>query len=150
MKDVIISITGVQHLSEGDADSIEFVTDGNYKYNGEQDITLSYKESELTGMEGTVTLFEVVPEGVVMSRTGNVNTRMFFEEGKKHLFLYETPYGVASMGVNTRKIHHNLSPHGGDMEIDYIVDVENNVIGHNQFKINVREAKGTVEYGESD
>ena len=85
-----------------------------------------------------------MPDGVVLSRTGNVNSRMIFEEGKKHHFLYETPFGTASMGVNTRRIHTKLGEHGGDMEIDYIIDVENNVIGRNQFKINVREAKGTV------
>ena len=33
-------------------------------------------------------------------------------------------------------------PMGGDMEIDYIVDLDHGVVGRNKFRINVREQKG--------
>ena len=49
MKDVIISIKGVQSLPQGESDSVELVTEGKYSFrdgHGE----LSYMESELTGM----------------------------------------------------------------------------------------------------
>jgi uncharacterized beta-barrel protein YwiB (DUF1934 family) len=140
MKDVIISITGVQHSEEGQKNSIELVTDGEYGFsNGES--AFSYMESELTGLEGTRTSFTVGPMGVVMSREGNMNTRMVFEEGKKHYFLYDTPYGSATMGVNTHKIKAQMGEHGGEMEIDYVIDFEHAVVGRNKFIINVRESK---------
>ena len=97
MKDVIISIKGTQNDPNGGDNVIELVTDGEFSYeNGEG--TLSYMESELTGLEGTRTSFTISPMGVVMVREGSLNSRMVFEEGRKHCFLYETPFGAATMG----------------------------------------------------
>lgn len=138
MKDVIISITGVQSFNKEDKDSIELVTDGKYFFSDDETL-LSYMESELTGLEGTKTSFSVDSMGVIMSREGNINSRMVFEEGKKHFFLYETQFGSATMGVDTLKIKNKLGEHGGDMEIDYIIDFDHAVVGRNKFKINVRE-----------
>lgn len=140
MKNVIISIKGTQNEPHGEDNVIELVTDGVFSYeNGEG--MLSYMESELTGLEGTKTSFTISPMGVVMTREGSLNSRMVFEEGKKHCFIYETPFGSATMGVNTTNISVSLDEHGGDMEIDYIVDFQHSVVGHNMFRINVSEQK---------
>lgn len=140
MKDVIISITGMQLLDGGRDDQIELSTGGKYGVEGDETV-FSYMESELTGMEGTKTSFSVKPSGVIMSREGSLNTRMVFEEGKKHFFLYETPYGAVTMGVDTHRINNHLREDGGDIEIDYVLDFDHVVIGRNKFKINVREQK---------
>ena len=143
MKDVIISIVGTQNSDQADSDSVELVTDGKYDYSPTGETKLYYSESELTGLEGTTTSFTVNPMGgIVMSREGKTNTCMVFEQGKKHYFLYDTPFGSATMGVDTSRIRSALNEHGGDMEIDYTVDFEHAVIGRNNFKINIREAKG--------
>lgn len=141
MKDVIISIKGVQSLPQGESDSVELVTEGKYSFrdgHGE----LSYMESELTGMKGTRTSFIFTPEEVVLSREGTLTSRMIFQEGRKNTFLYDTPYGSATMGLDTHRIYSTLGPMGGDMEIDYIVDFDHAVVGRNKFRINVREQKG--------
>ncbi len=138
-KDVIISIVGTQIFADDDKDVIELVTDGKYLHkNGET--YFSYMESELTGLEGTKTTFSVKPDAVTMSRVGTLNTTMIFEPGKKHYFLYDTPYGAATMSVSTRSVSHELGEHGGDMEIEYLIDLEHTTIGRNNFKINVRES----------
>jgi uncharacterized beta-barrel protein YwiB (DUF1934 family) len=67
---------------------------------------------------------------------------MVFCEGKKNTFLYETPYGSATMGLDTHKINFSMGPKGGDMEIDYIVDFDHTMVGRNSFRINVREQGG--------
>ena len=142
MKDVIISIVGTQNPDAADRDSVELVTDGKYDYSPNGETKLYYSESELTGLEGTTTSFTVSPMGIVMSREGKTNTCMVFEQGKKHYFLYDTPFGSATMGVDTSRIRSSLDEHGGDMEIDYTVDFEHAVIGRNNFKIYIREARG--------
>lgn len=140
MKKVMISIRGTQQSEHGDDDAIELITDGEYVYSADGETTFTYMESELTGLEGTRTSFTILPDVVTMQREGKLNSRMVFEEGKKHLFLYDTPYGAATMGVNTNRIAARLGENGGDMEIDYILDFEHTVIGRNKFKINIREA----------
>ena len=139
MKDVIISVTGIQHGADG-PDAMELVTAGQYGVSADE-IRLTWEESELTGMEGTRTSVTVQPRSVVMTREGKVNTSMEFEEGKKRYFLYETPYGAATMGLDTQSIRSGLGLHGGDMEIVYTVDVNQTIVGRNRFYIQVREPK---------
>lgn len=138
-KDVIISIVGTQTFADNDKDVIELVTDGTYSHE-EGETRFSYMESEITGLAGTKTSFSVRPDAVTMSRVGTLNTTMIFEPGKKHHFIYDTPYGAATMGLRTKSVRHSLGEHGGDMEIEYVIDLEHTIIGRNNFKINVRES----------
>jgi len=141
IKNVIISIRGTQNFTQDPNDTVELVTDGEYTYeNGHGRLT--YMESELTGMEGTKTSFIFSPTEVVLSREGSLTSRMVFREGQKNTFLYDTPFGSATMGLNTHKITSSLGPKGGDMEIDYIVDFDHAMVGRNSFHINVKEQGG--------
>lgn len=144
MKDVIISITGVQNYPHGSDDAVELVTEGKYSYRDGHGV-LSYMESELTGMQGTRTSFTFTPDEVVLSREGTLTSKMIFREGTKNTFLYDTPFGSATMGLDTHRIHSTLGPRGGDMEIDYVVDFDHAVVGRNKFRINVREQGGATD-----
>jgi len=137
-KDVIISIKGAQ-TSEDDNDFYEFVTDGTYKYE-DSACEFTYMESELTGLEGTKTTFHIEKKQVLLTREGSVNSQMLFENGQKHYFMYETPYGAAQLGVRTHNIKSGLDEHGGDIELSYAVDVDSVELGKNDFRINIREA----------
>lgn len=144
LKDVIISITGVQNFPQGSDDTVELVTEGKYCYRDGKG-ELSYMESELTGMQGTRTSFTFTPTEVVLSREGTLTSKMVFREGTKNTFLYDTPFGYATMGLDTHKIHSTMGPRGGDMEIDYVVDFDHAVVGRNKFRINVREQGGAAD-----
>ena len=146
MKDVIISITGTQYASPDAGDAIELVTDGQYCFKDGHG-KLTYNESALTGMEGTVTSFLISPGEVILAREGTLTSRMVFREGTKNTFLYDTPYGSTTMGLGTHSIHSTLSEGGGELEIDYIVDFDHTVVGRNRFKINVREQVGGEKNG---
>ena len=139
MKDVIISVTGVQNSQDG-PDSLQLVTAGKYGVDSDQ-ICLTWEESELTGMEGTRTSITVQPRSVVLSREGKLNTSMEFLEGKKSYFLYETPFGSATMGLDTQRIRSSFDLHGGNREIEYTVDVDQTIVGRNRFYIHVQEPK---------
>ena len=102
---------------------------------------LSYAETELTGMKGTVTTFAVQGPKVILNRTGGINSQMVFEEGKQHTSLYETPFGELSIDIQTSKLLHNLTERGGLMEIKYSIAVEHTVTGRNCFKVQVRRKK---------
>lgn len=141
LKDVLISIRSVQDCGGTGEDSMEFVTDGYYLYDGGVGC-LSYQESEVTGMEGTRTSVMVAPDQVVVDRDGTVNSRMIFQEGLKSSFQYVTPYGTANFGVDTRKIRHSFGENGGHMEIDYVVNMEHAVVTRNKFQITVKQAEG--------
>ena len=140
-QEVMISVKGIQQFEAADKDSIELVTRGSLDRDGGV-LTLQYEESELTGLEGTLTTIQVEPERVTMMRTGQVNTQMVFQEGRRHLSMYNTPYGAMAVGVNTRHLYAELDEAGGDIEIDYAIEIDHAIVGRNVFQINVKQADG--------
>ena len=139
MKDVIISVTGFQNGRHG-PDSMQLITAGQYGVDADE-IKLTWDESELTGLEGTRTSITIQPRSVVVRREGEMNSTLEFEEGRKSYFLYETPFGSATMGVDTQRIRSCLDFHGGEMEIEYTLDVNQTIVGRNRFYIRVQEPK---------
>ena len=138
MKDVLITINSIQNLDGEDRLGPELITQGTYDY-ASDGARFSYMESELTGLDGTKTQFHIRPDEVVMSRRGAVNAQLVFHKGENNRFLYHTPYGALTMGVNTHRLEWRMDEHGGEMEIEYDLDVETSHISRNKFKINVRE-----------
>ena len=134
---VLLSIWGEQYFDGIDPDATELMTEGTMALT-EDGMVLSYEESELTGMEGTTTTFEVKGPRVTLTRSGAVNSQMVFEEGRQHTSLYETPFGELSVDIQTSELKHNLTERGGLMEIKYSIAVEHTVTGRNCFKIRVR------------
>lgn len=134
---VLLSIRGEQYFDDIDPDATELMTEGTMELT-EAGMVLSYQETELTGMEGTTTTFEVKGPQVVLTRTGKVNSQMIFEEGRQHTSLYETPFGELTVDIQTSALKHNLSQRGGVMEIRYSIAVEHTVTGRNCFKIRVK------------
>jgi len=137
MKKVTISIKGSPVLTDSDDDSFELMTDG--EYSREDGVsTFSYVESELTGLNGLLTTFNVEPDRVVLSRGDGLSGDMIFSESQKHHFLYETPFGSIMMGIDTRSIKKNMRDDGGSLEIRYNIEVDNISVSQNLFQIDIR------------
>ena len=138
-KNVIISIKGTQTYENAEPETIELVTEGRLMDCGDEGYTFSYQESELTGLEGTLTTFQVEPERITLMRMGMVNSQMVFQPGKRHFSMYDTPYGALSIGINTRKMRSSLNQDGGEIEIDYAIEIDHAVAGESLLRIHVRE-----------
>lgn len=143
MKDAIISIKGTQKDAGTDPESIELVTAGQYGFEDGRGCFV-YDESELTGLDGTETTFTIDSMGVIMSRRGGLNSQMFFNPGKKHYFIYSTPFGSTTLGVDTHHLKTEMHEDGCELEIDYDIDCNHNLVGHNQFRIQVKENRQHV------
>ena len=139
-KQVILFVRGEQSFDGLEPDITELMTEGVMTIDSGGGISLSYQETELTGMEGTTTCFTIQDDRVVLSRTGGVSSQMVFQQGKLHSSLYETPWGSMLVDVSTASLHYRLDAHGGIMEIKYTIAVDHQVTGMNQFKIRVRES----------
>ncbi|MCF0136737.1 MAG: DUF1934 domain-containing protein [Oscillospiraceae bacterium] len=133
----VITVTGIQNLENTGDDSIELVTDGVYMRIADG-YAVKYLESELTGLAGTTTTVEVTSSGVVVERRGTLNMRMEFKEGCRTGFLYETLYGAATLGFETRRIVSELGDRGGSLSIDYVVNMEHAVVGINKLCMSVK------------
>ena len=136
---VIISIKGKQLYAESGPDEMELVTSGTLKRDSQGGFTISYQESELTGLEGTTTKLHIDGGRVTLLREGNTNSQMVLEECRRHLSMYETPFGELSIGINTKRMRSTVDEAGGDLEIDYAIEIDNLLAGQNLFRMNVKK-----------
>ncbi|MBR6557466.1 MAG: DUF1934 domain-containing protein [Clostridia bacterium] len=121
--------------------TIELDTDGIIKYSNGR-IELSYDETELTGMEGSTTAlyFDEDNRGLVtMLRQGAVNTVLVFEEGKRHVCVYETEYFPFELTIHTYRVENNLGPDGGTFSIDYVIEIHGSASERTRFKLTARK-----------
>ena len=139
-KDVIISIKGQQSGAGANEEPIELVTAGKLEPLGESAIRYLTRRARSTGFVGTLTTIQVEPSRVTLQRIGAVNSQMVFEEGRRHLSMYDTPYGALSVGIHTRKLRSTLDDNGGEVEVLYALEIEHGAVGQSVFHINVRQA----------
>ena len=133
---VTISIKGKPALADSDDEGFELMTDGEYtQENGVS--KFSYIESELTGSGGLMTTFDIEPDRVILHRGDGMGEDMIFSEDFKHHFLYETPYGSITMGIDTHSIKKDMRDDGGNLEIRYDIEVDNVTVSHNLFEIDI-------------
>ncbi len=135
-KDVIIHIDGKPKYDGMDGDEIQLTTSGRlYRKNGRYYIM--YKESELTGMEGSTTTLKIEDERVTMMRSGSYPSHMVFEKGKKHIGVFNTETGAMTIGIHARDIKNQIDDNGGSLTIDYAIEVDYMLSGENLFRVDV-------------
>lgn len=134
---VLMTIKAEQDFESFQPERMELMTEGVLERSGDR-LTLTYEESELTGMEGTTTAIEIQGPRLTLRRTGTVCSQMVFEEGVQHTSLYETPYGELSVDIRTSSLRHSLTEFGGLLEICYSVSVEHASTGKNRFLLLVK------------
>ena len=101
-------------------------------------LSVAYAE-EAPVEEGTTTEVQVDGGRVTLLRKGTINSQMVFEEGQRHLSMYETPYGSLSVGIHTHRMRSTLGEAGGELEIDYAIEIDHLVAGQNMFRMNVKK-----------
>ncbi len=142
MKDVIINIKGTQGF-EDTSDIIELTTYGTLS---ERDgkFLISYEENEeQSGVIKTL----VKAEGnqkVIMKRSGQIESNLTVEKGKRNRCFYAIPQGNLMLGIFGESIVNTLSDNGGKLKMSYTIDIENGLISRNTVEISVKEVKNDV------
>ncbi|MDR3310354.1 MAG: DUF1934 domain-containing protein [Oscillospiraceae bacterium] len=134
-----ITIDGQQTSPGSDEETFRLVTDGEYVVSRGGKSQISYFDSDVTGSpDDTKTVFVVEPSRITLTRGSWFGADMVFDTGEKHHFLYETPFGSLTMGVETEYISRELTKKGGDLKIRYSLDVDNVIISRNSYTISVK------------
>lgn len=138
-KNVIISVKGIQSTVGKDTNSLELITEGKY-YKKDNAYYVTYKESEVTGMSGTTTTLKISDGVITLMRFGSVNTQFIFEKGQKHMSYYDTIYGTFTVSVLASQVSVNVDDSGGEIKVDYDIEIDNNKTGENDLHMYIREA----------
>lgn len=103
---------------------LEMTVEGRYHDDGDR-VSISYHESELTGMAGSTTTvsFRKNEQGLIsMLRHGTVKTALVFEAKRRHVCVYETPVMPFEVCVYTRSVTNALEREGR-LTMDYTVEL---------------------------
>ena len=139
MKDVLIEIKGSQEYENGLNDESSFATNGCFE-SKDSIIKILYNESEMIG--ATNVKSEIIVEDnsrVILTRTGDVNTRMVIEEGKRHSCFYSTPQGDFTIGIYGEKFSSFFDENGGNIFLSYTIDVNSGLLSKNVMEIKIKE-----------
>jgi uncharacterized beta-barrel protein YwiB (DUF1934 family) len=137
MKKVIVKIKSEQINENGEKDLMEFISEGKL-YNKNNNIYITYEESEITGMENTTTTIKVQNDEVTIKRFGKNNSTMVFGKNKKHIVKYETTQGIFNMEIITNDINININEENKiDIYINYKIKIDGLFEGKNTISISV-------------
>ena len=133
-RDVIITIASKQNFEGCEPDHIDLITAGRlYRRGGKYYI--SYEESELTGMKGTRTTLKLEEDQVTMTRTGTHPSQMLFAKNRRHVGLYHTDVGSLTVSTHTSQMVNTIGEDGGNLAIDYTVEIDSNLAGKHHFEM---------------
>ena len=136
-QNVMLSLRGRQAYQDQQPDEIELVTEGVLERH-EDGWFLSYEESELTGMAGVTTSFQIEPDQITLTRTGALNSKMVFQEGMVHDSLYQTDLGTLMISVMASAIKADISEKGGTIDLVYAIEIEQTAAGVIDYHLDIR------------
>ena len=122
-KNVLIHVRGLQMMEVGDdQEPIELVVPGEYYFrNGSH--YLRYEEILDESSEPTINYIKIYSGSMEVRKQGLVNVHMVFEQGKKNMTLYTTPFGTLQMGIAATGMELKESEDSIDMKVDYALDM---------------------------
>lgn len=134
---VVLTVRGRQSYAGQEPEIIELVTEGVMEL-CQDGWEISYEESELTGLEGVTTTFRVEQGRVILTRSGQLNSHMVFQEGTSHDSLYQMPFGTLMLTVKATRVFYDIVPNGGSIDLVYHITIENAEAGVIDYHLDIR------------
>lgn len=138
MEKTKVKITTTQTIDEaGNEDVIELVTEAEIEHQNDC-IIINYDESDITEDSSTKTRLKIYKNKLIMTKVGNISSRMEFEENKNYQNIYSTPYGNFDLDFNTLSYNNTLDEFGkGSVYIKYKIIFNSLEENYNKLKIDI-------------
>ena len=134
---VMLTLQGLQADQGGeDAGQIETVVSGDY-YKRNNKHYVIYEEVTEGFEQPTRNRLKFSEDMVELSRSGPINVHMVFQENKKNLTSYNTPFGQILMGIDTKKIQVTEQENHIFVEVEYSLDVGGEFLSDCHMKIDI-------------
>lgn len=141
-KDVLVTVRGMQSIEGSEEpEQVEMVAKGDYYYrNGHHFIC--YNEIVEGFEEPTKNMIKIMKGYVEVQKKGMTNTHMIFEESKKNVTYYATPFGNMEMGISATKIDVKEEEENLDINIDYALEINQVHKADCRISMNIRQKEG--------
>ena len=134
---VLLSICGKQNYPGQEPDTIELVTEGLLETT-ETGWLLTYEESDLTGLQGVTTTFQVEPGVITLTRKGPLNSQMVFQENVPHESLYQMEFGALMITVCASQVSYDITEKGGTIDLFYGIEIEQSAAGFIEYHLDIK------------
>ena len=137
-KEVLIHVRGLQMMETDDRqEPIEIVVPGQYYFrNGSH--YLRYEEMLDETSKPTVNYIKMSPQGVEVRKQGLVNVHMVFEQDKKNITYYQTPFGNIQMGISAARVNCEETENNIDIHVDYALEMNNEHVADCFIEVNIK------------
>ncbi len=136
-KEVIVTICGLQSGPDTDGEPIEMITTGEYFYKNNKHYIL-YEEVMEGETAPTKNRIKIAPGYMELTKRGLVSVDMLFEENKKNITHYNTPYGSLLMGIEAKKVEIVEEEDEIKVSVDYALELNEEHAADCDIKITVR------------
>ena len=133
---VMVRIRSEQQYEDQTPDVSEFMTVGTMEQT-EKGIVISYEETELTGLQGTTTTFQMEKDRILLKREGALRSEMVFAINQEHRSLYDMGMGALLITVRTVVLVQVMDAKGGFADVIYDVIIEEGIMGQVRYHIDV-------------
>ena len=138
MREVVVSVTGIQQDQAGEENRQELVAAGRYYQKNNIDY-IRYAESAASGLAGTQTILKISGQQLTLLRMGKVEQKLVFQLDKVSDSLYRTPLGDFNLSVKTNELVLQLSEGCGQIQITYELIIDGQWQSMNQLVIVIQE-----------
>ncbi len=141
-KEVIVSINGLHTAVDiDDRDNVEMIAPGQYYLKNGKHYILYDEISEETNDVNRNTI-KVNDKIVEIIRKGASSAHMVFEEGKKNVSYYTTPFGNLLIGLNANKVDVHNGEDEMNISIDYSLEVNYEHLSDCVMTLNIKSKEG--------
>ena len=140
VKDVLVSISGVQ-MADGEDSDVEMITAGNY-YQKDGKHYILFDEA-VEGMNGKIrNTIKITADQLEIIKHGLTNVHMVFRAGKKTQTNYVTPCGEMAVGLNTEKVEVEEEENNIRVRVVYSLDINYSLMSVCRIAVDIRPRKG--------
>lgn len=136
-KDVMLSIRGMQFDQGPDSEEIETIQWGQY-YKKNDTHYIIYEELMEGFKEPVHNTIKFKEHEMNLTKRGLLNVYMVFEENKKNLTNYRTPYGTLLIGLDTSRVAFTEKEDEISLNIDYSLDVNYEYLADCKIEIKIQ------------
>ncbi len=133
---VLVRIRSEQQYEDQTPDVSEFMTVGTMERT-DTGFLISYEETELTGLQGTTTTFQMEKNRIVLKREGALRSEMVFAVDQEHRSLYDMGMGALLITVRTIALVQAIDIAGGFVDVIYDVIIEDGIMGQVRYHLDV-------------
>lgn len=135
-KEVLLSIKGIQFDTSKEEGNVETITSAQY-YERNGSHYLIYDEIVEGFREPTKNMIKFKENQLELTKKGLINVHMIFEEKKKNMSDYRTPYGNIMIGMDTQKVILKEEENHISIQVEYALEMNYEFLADCKIFINI-------------